>query len=268
MILFCVLLYHNPKKLVGRWQEEIPRNHYKNIKEPFYFPSPKIITSHHQKLKGTKDFVCWVMQESESEVTQLCLTLCDAMDCSLPGSSFHGIFQARVLEWVAISFSRRSSWPRDRTRVSSIIGRCFNVWATRVMQGCATNRQVMGEEAENPAQLRTLEWSVILTIYNYPVYNFYLHEKYAKFSSATYQIGNKFRLFPAWILFNIISDWCHKGKERERENLNPKASPLHRLHAQFLSHPHTTPQSHHLVLFRGTECLAHLLTLNFPLEYK
>ena len=42
---------------------------------------------------------------SESEVTQLCLTLCDPMDCSLPGSSVHGILQARVLEWVAIAFS-------------------------------------------------------------------------------------------------------------------------------------------------------------------
>ena len=44
--------------------------------------------------------------KSDSEITQLCLTLCDYMDCSLPGSSIHGIFQARVLEWVAISFSR------------------------------------------------------------------------------------------------------------------------------------------------------------------
>ena len=44
-----------------------------------------------------------------SEVTQLCLTLCNPMDCSLPGSSVHGIFQARILEWVAMSFSRRSS---------------------------------------------------------------------------------------------------------------------------------------------------------------
>ena len=43
------------------------------------------------------------------EVTQSCPTLCDPMDCSLPGSSVHGIFQARVLEWVAISFSRGSS---------------------------------------------------------------------------------------------------------------------------------------------------------------
>ena len=57
---------------------------------------------------------------SESEVTQLCPTLCDPMDCSLPGSSLHGIFQARVVEWVAISFSRGSSWPRDQTQVSCI----------------------------------------------------------------------------------------------------------------------------------------------------
>ena len=45
----------------------------------------------------------------ESEVTQLCPTLCDPMDCSPPGSSIHGILQARILEWVAISFSRGSS---------------------------------------------------------------------------------------------------------------------------------------------------------------
>ena len=58
-------------------------------------------------------------------------TLCDPMDCSLPGSSIHGILQARVLEWVAISFSRGSSWPRDRTQVSCIAGRRFTLWATR-----------------------------------------------------------------------------------------------------------------------------------------
>ena len=53
------------------------------------------------------------------------------MDCSLSGSSVHGIFQTRVLEWIAIAFSRGSSWPRDRTRVSRIAGRHFTVWATR-----------------------------------------------------------------------------------------------------------------------------------------
>ena len=49
------------------------------------------------------------------------------MDCSLSGSSIHGIFQARVLEWLAISFSRGSSWPRNRTQVSLIAGRRFTV---------------------------------------------------------------------------------------------------------------------------------------------
>ena len=61
----------------------------------------------------------WLLKagENESEVAQSCPTLCDPMDCSLPGSSIHGIFQARVLEWVAIFFSRGSSQPRDRTQV-------------------------------------------------------------------------------------------------------------------------------------------------------
>ena len=61
--------------------------------------------------------------ESESEVTQLCPTLCDPIDCSLSGSSVHGIFQAVVLEWIAISFSRGSSQPRARTQVSRIVDR-------------------------------------------------------------------------------------------------------------------------------------------------
>ena len=47
-------------------------------------------------------------EEKENEVIQSCPTLCDPMDCSPPGSSIHGIFQARILEWVAISFSRGS----------------------------------------------------------------------------------------------------------------------------------------------------------------
>ena len=65
--------------------------------------------------------------EVKREVAQSCLTLCDPMDCSLPGSSVRGIFQARVLEWVAISFSRGSSGPRDQNRVSHIAGRRFTV---------------------------------------------------------------------------------------------------------------------------------------------
>ena len=57
--------------------------------------------------------------------------LCDHMDCSLPGSSVHEIFQPRVLEWVAMSFSRGSSRSRDQTRVSHIAGRRFTIWAIR-----------------------------------------------------------------------------------------------------------------------------------------
>jgi len=56
------------------------------------------------------------------------------MDCSLPGSSVHEIFQARVLDWVAISFSRESSSLRDQTQVSNITDRYFSIWATREAQ--------------------------------------------------------------------------------------------------------------------------------------
>ena len=55
-------------------------------------------------------------------VAQFCLLFCDPMDCSLPDSSVHGVLQARILEWIAIPFSRESSWPRDQTWVSNTVG--------------------------------------------------------------------------------------------------------------------------------------------------
>ena len=55
-------------------------------------------------------------------------------DYSLPGSSVHGILQAEILEWAAITFSRVSSWPRDATRVFYIAGRFFTIWGTREAQ--------------------------------------------------------------------------------------------------------------------------------------
>ena len=61
---------------------------------------------------------------------QSCPTLCDSMDCSPPGSSVHGIFQTRVLEWVATSFSRGSSQPRDRTHISCIGKWVLYCWVT------------------------------------------------------------------------------------------------------------------------------------------
>ena len=66
-------------------------------------------------------------------VAQLCLLPCSPKDCSLPVSSVHGILQARILEWVAISYSRRSPQPRDRTHISDIS--CIGRW---VLYHCAT----------------------------------------------------------------------------------------------------------------------------------
>ena len=65
------------------------------------------------------------------------------MACSLQGSTIHEIFQARVLEWVAISFSRGSSQPGERTQVSLIAARCFTIWVTKEAQ----------RQSENNAQL-------------------------------------------------------------------------------------------------------------------
>ena len=63
-------------------------------------------------------------------VVQLCVTLCDSMDYSSPGSSAHGFLQARILEWVAIPFSKRFSLHKDWTRVSCIVSRFFTIWIT------------------------------------------------------------------------------------------------------------------------------------------
>ena len=77
---------------------------------------PRCLVLFHEALESK------VYNESESEVTQSCLTLCDRMNCSLPGSSVHGISQARTLEWVAISFSNAGKWkvkvkPLSRARL-------------------------------------------------------------------------------------------------------------------------------------------------------
>ena len=68
---------------------------------------------------------------SAYSVAKSCLTLCNPMDWGLPGSPVHGTSQARIQEWVAISFSRGCSWTRDRTLVSCIGRQVFYHWATR-----------------------------------------------------------------------------------------------------------------------------------------
>ena len=74
--------------------------------------------------------VCSLQNFSFSLVAKVCPTF-DSMDCNLPGSSVHGILQARTLEWIAITFSRRPFQPRDQTRFSCTAGRFFTDWATR-----------------------------------------------------------------------------------------------------------------------------------------
>ena len=76
------------------------------------------------KIKISNRIVAW----------ESCPTLCDPRDYSLLGSSVHGILQTGILEWVAMPFSRGSSWSRDQTQVSCIAGRFFTIWATRKAQ--------------------------------------------------------------------------------------------------------------------------------------
>ena len=103
-----------------------------------------------------------------------CVWLCDPMDSSPPGSSVHGILQARILEWVAIPFSRGSCQPRDQTQVSCITNRFFIVRATgkpilfmcSVAQSCPTlwnsmDCRLPAASVHGISQARILEWVAI-----------------------------------------------------------------------------------------------------------
>ena len=84
-------------------------------------PRPPALGAHSPSHWTTR----WWWRFSHSAVSDSC----DPMDCSLPGASVHGMLQARALEWVAISFSRGSSWPRNQTQISWIAGRLLTNWA-------------------------------------------------------------------------------------------------------------------------------------------
>ena len=88
----------------------------------------KLCTSLPQVVLRSKHYIFPIILSGL--VSQSCPTLCDPMDGSLAGSSVHGIFQARILEWVAIFFPRGSCWPRDQTRVSCIGRQILYHWAT------------------------------------------------------------------------------------------------------------------------------------------
>ena len=100
-------------------------------------PKPAHIVSGSRRLNSRAQAPGKVKVKAKALVTQSCLTLHDHMNCSLSGSSVHGILQARILEWVAMLSSRGSSWPRGRTRISYCSlplvppGKPPNYWTTR-----------------------------------------------------------------------------------------------------------------------------------------
>ena len=95
---------------------------------PFHPPTADIWRPSVSTRMGWSVYVHMHGKKVKVLVAQSCPTLCDPMDYSPPGSSVHRILQARILEWVAISFSRGSSWPRDRTQVFCITGRLLTIW--------------------------------------------------------------------------------------------------------------------------------------------
>ena len=121
---------NNQRKLNGS-KEEWPWNYWTNLlKHPTHTH-----TCTYEKKEKYQPWYHWKWKWSRSVVS----TLCDPVDCRPPGFCVRGISQARILEWVAISFSRGSSWPRDRTWGSHIAGGHFNLWATR--EGLVFNKR-------------------------------------------------------------------------------------------------------------------------------
>ena len=92
-------------------------------------------------------------------VTKLFLILWDPVDCSLPDSSVYGISQARILEWVTISFSKESSLPRDRTYVSSLAGRFFTIWATWEAHPKFTDKEIEAWRDCHMSTVTHLTWT-------------------------------------------------------------------------------------------------------------
>ena len=99
--------------------------------KPSWSHLPPLRSQFFLKSRLTGHLAAWHLLRFSGLLARSHLTLCNPVDYSPPGSSVHGIFQARILEWVAISFSRGSSWPRDWTCVSYISRVILHHWATR-----------------------------------------------------------------------------------------------------------------------------------------
>ena len=125
------------------WELSAPLNYFLNGMSAKVYPEKwncyecYEIKDWFQKLDITQ---WWGERRGESVSRSVMSILCDPMVCSTPGSSLHGILQARIVEWVAIPFSRGSFWPRDQTWVSWIAGRFFIVWANGTVRGRWTGK--------------------------------------------------------------------------------------------------------------------------------
>ena len=153
-------------------------------------------------------------KESENEVAQSCPTLCNCMDCSPPGSSIHGVLQARILEWVASFFSRGSSQSRDRTQVFHIPGRCFTIWATRealVIKEGGNQMEVYGNFKQKAAGLKaqSREWMVHSGIFKlFGGTGRWVSgngNRIRQKGNAT--LRNTIKIFPGWNQESIVEGW-------------------------------------------------------------
>ena len=128
---------------------------------------------------------------------QLYPTLCNSLYCSLPGSSVHGIFQARILKWVAISSSRGSSQPRNQTRISCITGGFFTSWATREAKLSLKYASHESFPGQNLGMILTL----FLILYPVPIPSATLSTFKIHSESTAHQLPS---CFPSWKYYNFF----------------------------------------------------------------
>ena len=114
-------------------------------------------------------------------VVQSCSTLCDIMDCSPPGSSVHGILQARILEWVATPSTRGSSQPRNRTQVSHIAGSPGGLWNV-----CTILKIYNFHRVDLSLIMNTYFHNIIMLVFHHVIMSFQTNE-----------------MDPSWFLFLI-----------------------------------------------------------------
>ena len=184
-------------------------------------------------------------------VTQLSPTLWNSMDCSQPGSSVHGVLLARIFEWVAMPFSRGSSWPRDPTRVSCVAAGCFTFWATREVHSFYTNRQ----------NCLTDKWQIFcssretqLMLQEDATYSFY-NRSVAHTITHAYQSQGHWH---PWSTTRRHSDsrtylhiaWLAPAAQPPPPHSNPHTHPI----------THTSPQSHSSTATVSTAPLTSLLS--------